>query len=96
MIELFDRPLSDLAAEDSTEQIIFDVYCQVLGKPVTDETKESLPFSQLGLRPNHLKQISTELNKVLRVELPPMQLIRCKDAAEVKALALTQGFEVVT
>ncbi|WP_045418423.1 condensation domain-containing protein [Vibrio campbellii] len=96
VIELFDRPLSDMAAEDSTEQIIFDVYCQVLGKPVTDETKESLPFSQLGLRPNHLKQISTELNKVLRVELPPMQLIRCKDAAEVKALALTQGFEVVT
>ncbi len=96
VVELFDCSPSEISAMDLTEQIIFDVYCQVLGKTMTSETKETPPFSQLGLRPNHLKLISTELNKVLKTELLPMQLIRCKDAAEVKALVLAQGLEVAT
>ena len=93
VIELFEMPPKEASTADSTKQIIFDIYCKVLGRRTDEDTNESMLFAQLGLRPNHLKQISIELHKALLVELPVMQLIRCKDANDVKALALQQGLE---
>ncbi|MBS9968891.1 peptide synthetase [Vibrio alginolyticus] len=91
VIELLDSPPKEASTVDSTKQIIFDIYCRVIGRKADDDIDENMLFAQLGLRPNHLKEISNELKKALPVELPVKQLIRCKDANDVTALALQQG-----
>ncbi|WP_281272885.1 condensation domain-containing protein [Vibrio pectenicida] len=85
VIELFDFPPSDI---DLTQRAIFEIYCRVIGVEQDSSFNDSLPFVQLGLRPNHLKRISAELSNDLQFDLPVMQLIRCKNASEVKALVI--------
>lgn len=90
VVELVDRDPNESWDIDLTKRKIFDIYCQVIGKEKNNSDSDSLPFSQLGLRPSHLKQISIDLNKELQVDLPVMQLIRCRNADDVKDLALQQ------
>ena len=93
VIELPDLPPKETGTADSTKLMIFEIYRKVIGRKKDGDTNENMLFTQMGLRPNHLKQISIELNKALLVELPVMQLIRCKDANDVTVLALQQGLE---
>ncbi|MCG7488016.1 condensation domain-containing protein [Vibrio sp. Of14-4] len=85
--EFFDLPPNN---SNSLQKAIFDLYCRVIGVEQQADWGDDLQFTQLGLRPNHLKQISAELNSQLQLDLPIMQLIRCRDANEVSALAEQQ------
>jgi len=79
-------PVVESTPIDSTKLTIFVIYCKVLGVEPKDYVDEKTAFTQLGLRPTHLKQISAELLSEFSVELPMMQLISCSDASEVAAL----------
>lgn len=68
------------------ERRLLDIYLEVLGKPGSADADEATDFLSLGLLPSHLKAISTRISKEMGLELSLPQLVRCRNAGQVRAL----------
>lgn len=65
---------------------VLAIYLHALGKPDNTDADDMTDFIRLGLLPSHLKAISERLRAVLGVAIPPPQLLRCRNAHQVKQL----------
>lgn len=83
-------PTSNVVAQaapaDAKKDVVLAVYLNVLGKPETTKADDMTDFITLGLLPSHLKAISEGLRAKLGVTIPPPQLLRCRNAHQVKQL----------
>ncbi|WP_218966122.1 condensation domain-containing protein [Snodgrassella alvi] len=75
-----------VAAADWQRQQLMLIYCKVLNiKPATIiQTSQSL--SNLGLRPVHVKEVTSQINQIFGLALKPRQLIGCRNIEEVEHL----------
>lgn len=62
------------------------IYRDTLNIEQTIVIEHTRPFSQLGLRPAHVKEITSRINHSFRLTLNPRQLIGCRNMKEVEQL----------
>ena len=73
----------------SQSRRVLDIYLDVLGQAPDNDTDETTDFIAIGLLPSHLKSISVRLRQELGVDLPPKQLLPCRNADQVQLLVST-------
>lgn len=87
----FDQPFSSEDAsrpllgqqDDASKSRVLAIYQHVLTPTRPDPLDNASDFISLGLRPRHLKTLSSLLHKEFGVTLPLPQLLRCRNADEV-------------
>ncbi|MDD0975289.1 amino acid adenylation domain-containing protein [Pseudomonas fontis] len=80
---LLSAPVAD--TPPATNKVLA-IYLNVLGRPAHEGANTALDFISLGLRPQHLKAISAQVQEQFAVALSPGQLLRCRNAQEVEQL----------
>lgn len=65
---------------------VLGIYLSVLGKAAGAHINDTTDFLSLGLLPSHLKAVSARLREAFGVEIPLAQLLRCRNATQVKQL----------
>ncbi|WP_239325804.1 condensation domain-containing protein [Snodgrassella gandavensis] len=68
------------------QQQLMLIYRKVLHIEAAMAITASQPFSQLGLRSAHVKEITGQINQIFRLALTPRQLIGCRNIEEVAHL----------
>ncbi|WP_171072940.1 acyl carrier protein, partial [Acinetobacter baumannii] len=79
---------SSIPIENNAKQQnqLLDIYLEVIGHPPNMEVDNSTHFTHLGLRPHHLKVVSKRINETYAIQLSPVQLIQCRNIADVEKL----------
>lgn len=79
---------SSIPLENNAKQQnqLLDIYLEVIGHPPNKEVDNSTHFTHLGLRPHHLKVVSKRINEAYAIQLSPVQLIQCRNIADVEKL----------
>lgn len=74
--------------EDNAKQRnqLFNIYLETLGQSQNEIIDDSTSFTHLGLRPYHLKIISKRIRETYAIQLSPIQLIHCRNVADVEKL----------
>jgi amino acid adenylation domain-containing protein len=85
---LCTQPAGDAPALPTARDKVLDIYLAVLGR--TDNAAPA-DFISLGLRPQHLKAISAQMQEQFAVTLSPGQLLRCRNPEEVAQLLTAAG-----
>lgn len=65
---------------------VLGLYLKVLGKTDNTTADDMTDFISLGLLPSHMKALSDQLRKEFDVAIPVPQLLRCRNAHQVKQL----------
>lgn len=73
-----------VASASPRVQQLLTIYLEVLGLSPSACTDPSVDFVSLGLRPSHLKTISARLRETFAADVPPAQLLRWRNAADVE------------
>lgn len=76
------------ALEQDTKQRnqLFNIYLEALGQSQNERVDDLTSFTNMGLRPHHLKIISKRINETYAIQLSPAQLIHCRNVADVEKL----------
>ncbi|MBV6574177.1 peptide synthetase, partial [Acinetobacter baumannii] len=77
---------SSIPLENNAKQQnqLLDIYLEVIGHTPNKEVDNSTHFTHLGLRPHHLKAVSKRINETYAIQLSPVQLIQCRNIADVE------------
>ncbi|MDH0562390.1 condensation domain-containing protein [Acinetobacter courvalinii] len=65
---------------------LLDIYLDVIGQAPNQQVDKSTHFTHLGLRPHHLKVVSKRIHETYAIQLSPLQLIQCRNIADVEKL----------
>ncbi|MCT6881888.1 MAG: phosphopantetheine-binding protein, partial [Snodgrassella alvi] len=77
------------AVISAQHQQLMQIYRETLNIAPECEIQISQPFTQLGLRPAHVKAITGQINQTFALALNPRQLIGCRNIEEVAQLINT-------
>ncbi|SUU16411.1 acinetobactin biosynthesis protein [Acinetobacter haemolyticus] len=70
---------------------LLQIYLEALGQSNNDITDDSINFTHLGLRPQHLKIISKRIRETYAIQLSPAQLIHCRKISDVEKLLVSHS-----
>ncbi len=70
---------------------LLQIYLEALGQSNNDITDDSINFTHLGLRPQHLKIISKRIRETYAIQLSPTQLIHCRNISDVEKLLVSHS-----
>jgi amino acid adenylation domain-containing protein len=88
LVNAVDTPAPQAHAPSTSANThdVLGVYLSVLGKAAGAHINDTTDFLTLGLLPSHLKAVSARLREAFGVEISLAQLLRCRNAAQVKQL----------
>ena len=65
---------------------ILQIYLNHFNFELSPSHRHEMPFTDLGLRPSHLKLIAKQINETFETTLTPLQLIHCENVLSVEKL----------
>nr|WP_227591532.1 condensation domain-containing protein [Acinetobacter sp. Marseille-Q1620] len=80
------REQTTVKEKTSQRNQLLNIYLETLGQPENASFDDLTHFTNMGLRPHHLKIISQRINETYAIQLSPAQLIHCRDVTEVEKL----------
>ncbi|HKS15094.1 MAG TPA: amino acid adenylation domain-containing protein [Pseudomonas sp.] len=89
--DMLSAPAQEDRATATAPSKVLGIYLNVLGRPPADGVDAAVDFISLGLRPQHLKAISAQVQEQFAIALSPGQLLRCRNARDVEQLLAAAG-----